>query len=123
QSPWISRSPRSCHKRAGRGPRDRMRRSLDVILATASQLPRPDEDDAPLRAALGAHGLTAATCAWDDPAVDWGRARVCVIRSTWNYVPHHRRFLEWVDRCGALTRLWNPPAVVRWNSHKRYLVE
>ncbi len=96
---------------------------MDVLLATASTLPRPDEDDPPLRAALAALGLSAQTRAWDDPAVDWSQARVCVIRSTWNYVRHHARFLEWVDRSAAVTRLWNPAAIVRWNSHKRYLLE
>ncbi len=96
---------------------------MDVILATASTLPRPDEDDAPLRAALAERGLSAQTCAWDDPAVDWAQARVCVIRSTWNYVRSHARFLGWVESCAAVTRLWNPAAIVRWNSHKRYLLE
>jgi glutathione synthase/RimK-type ligase-like ATP-grasp enzyme len=96
---------------------------MDVLLATASTLPRPDEDDPPLRAALAKLGLSAETRAWDDPAVDWSQARVCVIRSTWNYVRHHARFLEWVEGCAAATRLWNPAAIVRWNSHKRYLLE
>lgn len=94
-----------------------------MILATASRLPRADEDDHPLRAALAARGLSAETRAWDDPLVDWGAARACVIRSTWNYVRHHDAFLGWADRCAAVTRLWNPSAIVRWNSHKRYLLE
>ena len=96
---------------------------VDVFLASASQLPRTDEDDQPLRAALAAAGLTAATRAWDDPTVDWAGARACVIRSTWNYVRHHDAFLAWAARCAGLTALANPLPVVRWNSHKRYLVE
>jgi len=96
---------------------------MDVILATASTLPRPDEDDPPLRAALAALGVPARTCAWDDPAVDWAQARLCVIRSTWNYVRSYERFLAWIDSCAAVSRLWNPAPIVRWNSHKRYLLE
>jgi glutathione synthase/RimK-type ligase-like ATP-grasp enzyme len=96
---------------------------VDLILATATELPRPDEDDAPLRAALSAAGIAADTRAWDDPSVDWGAAQACVIRSTWNYVRHYDAFLAWAARCAAATRLWNPLEVVRWNSHKRYLVE
>ncbi len=46
-----------------------------------------------------------------------------MIRSTWNYVRNYDRFLAWVDSCAASTRLWNPAAIVRWNSHKRYLLE
>src|SRR4029077_4691036 len=32
-------------------------------------------------------------------------------------------FLAWVERTATLTRLLNPPAVVRWNSDKHYLAE
>lgn len=46
-----------------------------------------------------------------------------MLRSTWNYVRHYPEFLAWVDRCAAATALWNPAPVVRWNSHKGYLVE
>jgi len=95
----------------------------DLTLATATKLPRADEDDAPLRAALAAAGVGARTRAWDDPAVDWADARACVLRSTWNYARHHDAFLDWAARCAAVTTLWNPLPVVRWNSHKRYLVE
>jgi hypothetical protein len=94
-----------------------------VVLATASVLPRPDEDDLPLREALAAQGLAATTRAWDDPGVDWAACAACIVRSTWNYVRHHREFLEWTERCAALTALWNPAPVIRWNSHKSYLLE
>lgn len=96
---------------------------LDVVLATASVLPRPDEDEAPLHAALTAAGVVAATRAWDDPTIDWGAARACVIRSTWNYVRNYQAFLDWATRCAAATTLWNPLPIVRWNSHKGYLTE
>jgi glutathione synthase/RimK-type ligase-like ATP-grasp enzyme len=96
---------------------------MDVILATASRLPRPDEDQQPLLSALAAAGLSAQALAWDDPRVDWGQARACVIRSTWNYVRHHEAFLAWTERCAAVTSLCNPPPIVRWNSHKAYLIE
>jgi glutathione synthase/RimK-type ligase-like ATP-grasp enzyme len=63
--------------------------------------------------------------AWDDPAAQEGfvGAAGCLIRSTWNYVHHYVRFVEWVSSVAAATELWNPAEVVRWNSHKRYLLE
>jgi glutathione synthase/RimK-type ligase-like ATP-grasp enzyme len=67
--------------------------------------------------------VPASTRAWDDPTVDWSAARACVLRSTWNYLHHHPEFLAWVDRCAAVTNLWNPAPVVHWNSHKGYLCE
>jgi len=95
----------------------------DVILVTASRLPRPDGDDLPLRTALAALGVRAETRAWDDPAVDWASTRVAVIRSTWNYVQNYEAYREWLERCASVTRLWNPLPVVRWNIHKAYLSE
>ena len=58
-----------------------------------------------------------------DPAVDWAEARAAVVRSTWDYHHHRERFLEWADRAGALTRLFNLPESLRWNSHKGYLAD
>jgi hypothetical protein len=44
------------------------------------------------------------------------------IRSTWDY--HHQReeFVDCAERVGGRTQLWNPAPVVRWNSHKGYLL-
>lgn len=96
-----------------------------VAIATATSIAKEDFDEPPLRQALGEAGVEARWLAWDDPADQAGfaGAAACVIRSTWNYVRNHDRFLAWVDQVGAGTPLWNPPAVVRWNSHKRYLLQ
>lgn len=60
---------------------------------------------------------------WDDPDVDWTRYDAAVIRATWNYHLDPRKFLEWVDRASAMTRVLNPPEVLRWNIDKRYLAD
>jgi hypothetical protein len=96
---------------------------MDVLLASCRSLPEPDPDQPLLEAALARRGLRAATAAWDDPAVDWGAARACILRSTWNYPHQPLRFLEWVDHAAGLTRLWNPAPVVHANIHKSYLLE
>ena len=96
---------------------------MDVALVSCVDLPEPDPDAGPLLGVLTAAGIEAVVVAWDDPTVDWSRAAVTVLRSSWNYPWHHEEFLRWAGRAGAQTRLWNPLPVVRWNSHKRYLVE
>jgi hypothetical protein len=55
---------------------------------------------------------------WDDPAVDWSRFELTIIRSTWDYTDRHDRFVEWA---ASVPRLLNPAQVVRWNTDKRYL--
>lgn len=94
-----------------------------VGIATCHRLPEPDVDQDRLLAALAKAGITATMAAWDDPAVDWRRFELVVIRSTWNYIQYLEAFLAWVDRAGAATRLYNPAPVVRWNCHKSYLLD
>ena len=93
-----------------------------VAFVTYRGLPDLSPDDRPVAAALDALGLRTDAVCWDDPAVDWLAYGAVVLRSTWDY--HHRvaEFLAWIDRMETLgARLWNPAAVLRWNSNKRYL--
>ncbi|MCB9553617.1 MAG: hypothetical protein R3F65_15525 [bacterium] len=99
------------------------RRPVDVLLVSCDPLPHPDDDMAPLLAALDRAGLRHGVAAWHDAEEDWSRARLTVIRSTWNYVATPERFLAWAAHVDAVGRLCNPAAVVRWNAHKGYLAE
>lgn len=80
-------------------------------------------EDVLLADALRRLGAEVQRWAWDDPAAAWGGVDLCVVRSTWDY---HRRlpeFLEWIGRVEAVTRMVNPPGLLRWNSHKSYLLD
>lgn len=96
---------------------------IDVALASCARLPEPDPDAEPLLRALGAAGIAARTLAWDDPTADFSKARVTLLRSTWNYPRAAAAFLAWSERTAAVSRLWNPLSVVRWNLHKKYLID
>jgi glutathione synthase/RimK-type ligase-like ATP-grasp enzyme len=91
-----------------------------IAVVTCRELPVPAPDDELLLGALADAGATTAYVAWDDPGFDWSEPDLCVIRSTWDYTSHHDAFLAWAD---AVPTLWNPPEVVAWNSHKRYLLD
>jgi len=93
-------------------------------IAFAASLAYPmSADDALAADLLRAEGVEIETPAWDDPAADWGRFDLVVIRSVWNY--HHA-----ADRYAAWLRsflphpglLWNPPEAVLVNLDKRYLL-
>nr|WP_189935662.1 hypothetical protein [Streptomyces sulfonofaciens] len=94
-----------------------------IALVTCRPQPgvRVDPDLPGLWRALGEAGAEADAVCWDDPAIDWASYDLAVIRSTWDYTWRTDAFTAWADRCGALTRLVNPPQVVRWNTDKRYL--
>ncbi|MEO0660644.1 MAG: hypothetical protein AAFZ87_03825, partial [Planctomycetota bacterium] len=59
--------------------------------------------------------------------VPWGRALdperfdVALVRTPWEYFRAPERFFAWADACTV--PLFNPAHVLRWNGHKRYLVE
>jgi glutathione synthase/RimK-type ligase-like ATP-grasp enzyme len=94
---------------------------IDCLFATYDELPGLDPDDRLAVDALRSVGLCAEPAVWNDPCVDWTQARVCVLRSTWDYPARFHEFLRWIDSVSTKTSLWNPAPVVRWNSHKFYL--
>ena len=93
-----------------------------VAFVTYRDLPGLSADDRRAAAALEALGTRVDAVCWDDPDVDWLGYGAVVLRSTWDY--HHRaaEFHAWIDRMETSgARLWNPPAMLRWNTDKRYL--
>ncbi len=96
---------------------------MRFALLTCDPLPEPDHDEAPLTGALRAGGHEAQPIPWDDPETDFSAFDALILRATWDYSARYLAFLEWIERPEVACRLWNPPAVVRWNMHKGYLLE
>lgn len=94
---------------------------IDCIFATYSALPDLDPHDRLVLEELRRRGLSAEAGIWDDPAVDWAAAWLCVVRSTWDYPKNHRAFLAWLDRVARLTMVCNDPETMSWNVHKFFL--
>ena len=94
-----------------------------VALVTAREALDLDPDMPLMTSALRAVGAAVETPCWDDPGVDWSRYGMALLRSTWDYVDRVDEFLHWCERCASMTRLLNPPGVVRWNTDKHYLVD
>ncbi len=93
-----------------------------IALATYTKLPSLNEDDLLLVLALRDLGVTAVPAVWDSPDVYWEEFQGVVVRSCWDYHRRLEEFLAWVTRLerGGVP-LWNPPDLLRWNSHKGYL--
>ncbi|MCA8975042.1 MAG: hypothetical protein KDC98_09990, partial [Planctomycetes bacterium] len=60
---------------------------------------------------------------WDAPGVDWSRYDSVLIRTTWDYQHKLPAFRRWLAEVGRRSRLFNPAAIVTWNTHKHYLRE
>jgi hypothetical protein len=96
---------------------------MHIALVTYRKLPDLDPDDRPLAEELRRRGHRVAATLWDDGAVDWSSFDVALLRSTWDYLHRRDEFLAWSARVAAATRLLNPLELVRWNTHKSYLVD
>lgn len=90
-----------------------------IAIATFVGITDQFDDDERLAEALRGRGSEADLIAWDALGVDWSAFDAVVIRSTWDYTDRPEEFLAWVEGVGD--RLHNSPALVRWNSDKRYL--
>lgn len=96
---------------------------MRVALATAAGVPDAAAEDGPLLAALHERGHEAVTLVWDDPDAPWEDQDIVVVRTTWDYQDDRDAFVAWAQRVAAVTRLENPADVLRWNTHKGYLLE
>lgn len=88
---------------------------------TYSGLPDLDPDDRRVLEILRERGWDCQAAVWDAPDVDWSKAGVVVVRSTWDYNLKYAKFIEWVDHVSQVAQLFNRPNYIRWNSHKGYL--
>jgi hypothetical protein len=93
----------------------------DLGIATWSGLPDLAPEDRLLLAELRRLGITAEGAVWDDPSVLWSGFRAVLIRSTWDSHLKRPAFLRWVARVSRRSRVWNPPEILRANTHKSYL--
>ena len=96
---------------------------MEVGLVTYQRLPRLTTDDQLIIPALDLLGAIARPVVWSDTRVRWHRYDILVLRSVWDYSERHQEFLRWIDRVAAVVPVCNPVSLVRWNGHKRYLLD
>lgn len=73
---------------------------------------------------LGEFGWSVVEIPWDQPAVDWAKFDVVVIRSTWDYQDRPEQFLKVLSEIETNgTPLLNPLSICEWNINKTYLRE
>jgi glutathione synthase/RimK-type ligase-like ATP-grasp enzyme len=101
---------------------------MNVALATCAELPHLDDDELHLLRALDARGIEHTVTPWDGGDKTFLASDLAVIRSTWDYTHKVDAFVAWAARIELALKargkaLANPASIVRWNTHKRYLVE
>lgn len=102
---------------------------MNIALVTCESLaqyaaPNVEDEDGLLTRYLREQGHTVEPRVWTNPAVDWLRYDVVVVKSPWDYFDRVGEFYEWLDRMESLgVNLLNPAATVRWNADKKYLLD
>ena len=76
----------------------------------------------PLLAEFARREVRAEAVVWHDHSVDWTRYDLVIMRSPWDYSLRLAEFLEWLGSLDS-ERVVNPPALIRWNLDKRYLLD
>ena len=94
-----------------------------VCFVTCRRWPEISESDRLVARALEARGARVEGRAWNEPAASFEGFDAVVLRSSWDYHFEPQAFLAWLDRLErAGARVFNPPALIRWNVSKRYLI-
>jgi glutathione synthase/RimK-type ligase-like ATP-grasp enzyme len=95
-----------------------------VCFVSCLRWPEVSESDGFVKRTLEARSVAVEARAWNDPAAAFDGFDALILRSNWDYHFTPEPFLDWLDRWErAGARIWNPPALVRWNLTKRYLLD
>jgi glutathione synthase/RimK-type ligase-like ATP-grasp enzyme len=95
---------------------------MQIALATSKDWPDLTPDDRTLLRPLANRGFKVEPAVWSDPDYPWQDCDAVVIRSCWDYHLRSEEFLRWIaflESSGC--KVWNPPALIRWNADKSYL--
>lgn len=96
---------------------------MHIALVRSREPDRAGTVDDPLAEVLAGRGAEVSRPCWDDPGVAWAGADLVVVRTVWDYAARREEFLGWAEAVDGCVPVCNPPAVLRWNTHKSYLLE
>ena len=95
---------------------------LALVTTDVPWLLEHEFDLEPLLEEFARREVSAEAVVWHDDSVDWTCYDLIVMRSPWDYSLRLAEFLKWLDSLDA-GRVINPPALIRWNLDKRYLLD
>ncbi len=95
----------------------------NIVFATCLAQPAMQESDAVAARALEARGVVVTAAPWNGDQAVFERADAVIIRSTWDYQKTPDAFAGWLQSLDDGRPVFNPPAIMRANMSKRYLLD
>jgi glutathione synthase/RimK-type ligase-like ATP-grasp enzyme len=95
-----------------------------IAMVTDKDFPHLSDSDALLLDPLKKRGFETHILSWDKTDVNWSTFDCLVLRSCWDYHLRIDEFLEWINKLEKnKVKVYNPLPVIRWNAHKKYILE
>ncbi len=93
-----------------------------VGFATSHRFAELVADDQLAVESLRALAVEVQPIVWTDEVSGADGCSIIVVRSCWDYHRIPARFHDWIRALEARgVRVWNPPAMIEWNTDKRYI--
>jgi len=93
-----------------------------IALATSNEYANLTQENRDLLNKLLFWGVDVEPIVWSSHDVPWNQYDAVFIRSCWDYHLHYDDFFKWIQTLeNEGVAVFNSPAILRWNSNKRYL--
>jgi glutathione synthase/RimK-type ligase-like ATP-grasp enzyme len=93
-----------------------------IVLVTCATWPDLSISDQCLATALQRRGSMVDVTPWNGPREPFSHPGAVVLRAAWDYHTAPDEYRHWLGHLDPV-RTFNPPALVRWNLDKSYLLE
>ena len=95
----------------------------NIVFATCLAQPALQASDAVAARAFEGRGAVVTAAPWNGDQAAFEKAGAIVIRSTWDYQKTPDAFAGWLQSLDDGRPVFNPPAMMRANMSKRYLLD
>lgn len=97
---------------------------MRIAIATNANNPNLDGGEKLLPDAFRVEGYKVDVIVWDDPTIDWSQYQTVIIRACWGYHQKIQEFLAWLQILDDMqVNVQNSTDIIRWNIHKKYLLD
>ena len=96
---------------------------MGKVFLVSCELLKGEKESVFLKEALERRGIETQIELYENTGVNWSDADLVISRTTSGYLFDIQGFFNWAEKVEKVTTLWNSSRVMKWNHHKRYIME